>query len=511
MKSNSIYQVFIWALAALAIVISGCGETGGTSLTSSKPAGGGSSCSQEHSITYDANGATGGTAPTDANTYASGSAVTMPTVGSLAKTYHSFLGWNTAADGTGTNYAASASLTMPCANVTLFANWDINSFYVATTGNDTTGDGSAANPYQTVAKGLASAAASATKRAVRVAAGTYSQTAQLSLGNNNIQLLGGYDSNWNRDIAANETILTYSSASCVSGAIRVSGLTGTQLIEGITLTTPSSSGCIGIYLSASPNTSIRRNKIIIDANNGTSKGIRVVREFTGTISGNFINLAINTGRYVDGITFEEITSTSEGKIENNVINVAVNPYNDNPSAIKIADPSASPGKLLIRNNTFILGTYQSSAAVRGSGGSSGAVDLSFDNNIAFLGKSASNMVYGIYSDANVTLTLQSFKNNNLFLLSKVFNDLSTSESYTTVADLETAHPTEASGNISVEMKAAGYFTDPANGDWRLSGTAPTSISEGGLDGSALSWGFSTNLLGITRTGNGITGWSMGAY
>lgn len=77
-------------------------------------------------VTYNANGATSGTAPTDASSpYAPSSTVTVKTnTGSLARTGCTFSGWNTAADGSGTTYPAdgSGSFTIT-ANTTLYAKW----------------------------------------------------------------------------------------------------------------------------------------------------------------------------------------------------------------------------------------------------------------------------------------------------------------------------------------------------------------------------------------------------
>ena len=73
-----------------------------------------------YTITYNANGATSGTAP--AATTAAGAQILAGNTGSMAITNYGFLGWNTAADGSGTNYNAGASFT-PLANTTLFARW----------------------------------------------------------------------------------------------------------------------------------------------------------------------------------------------------------------------------------------------------------------------------------------------------------------------------------------------------------------------------------------------------
>lgn len=75
-------------------------------------------------VTYDGNGKTGGTVPTDASSpYAPSSTVTvLGNTGSLVRTGCTFAGWNTAADGSGTTYAAGETFTIS-ANTTLYAKW----------------------------------------------------------------------------------------------------------------------------------------------------------------------------------------------------------------------------------------------------------------------------------------------------------------------------------------------------------------------------------------------------
>ncbi|WP_270568139.1 InlB B-repeat-containing protein, partial [Clostridium beijerinckii] len=50
----------------------------------------------------------------------------------LAKPGYTFAGWNTAADGNGTDYAAGSSLTVGSGNVTLYAKWTRNQTYAVT-------------------------------------------------------------------------------------------------------------------------------------------------------------------------------------------------------------------------------------------------------------------------------------------------------------------------------------------------------------------------------------------
>lgn len=78
-----------------------------------------------YTVTYNANGATGGDVPTDGTAYSSGATVTVKAnTGSLVKTDYTFTGWNTQNDGEGTHYAASGSATFTISSdVTLYAEW----------------------------------------------------------------------------------------------------------------------------------------------------------------------------------------------------------------------------------------------------------------------------------------------------------------------------------------------------------------------------------------------------
>ena len=87
-------------------------------------------------VTYDGNGSTGGTVPTDGNNYIAFQTVTvLGNVGSLVKSGTAFEGffggWNTASDGSGTNYAQDDTFAMGGANVTLYAKWSTFEFIAA--------------------------------------------------------------------------------------------------------------------------------------------------------------------------------------------------------------------------------------------------------------------------------------------------------------------------------------------------------------------------------------------
>ena len=77
-----------------------------------------------YTVTYDKNGATGGTVPQNNKTYEEKDNVTVQgNSGQLVRTNYMFKGWNTSADGKGASYTANATFGMGQANVTLYAEW----------------------------------------------------------------------------------------------------------------------------------------------------------------------------------------------------------------------------------------------------------------------------------------------------------------------------------------------------------------------------------------------------
>ena len=89
-----------------------------------------------YTVTFNANGASG-TAPS-AQTANSGSSITIPNGSDLTKSGYTFGGWNTNADGRGTNYAAGYSYTV-IGTVTLYAKWEAVTYTVTFNANGATG------------------------------------------------------------------------------------------------------------------------------------------------------------------------------------------------------------------------------------------------------------------------------------------------------------------------------------------------------------------------------------
>ena len=89
------------------ISIYSTGPTGGYKITGLRINAKSSQCF----VTYDPNGSTSGSVPTDANEYDRTDTVTvLGNTGSLVKTGYTWGGWNTAANGSGINYSSGDTL-----------------------------------------------------------------------------------------------------------------------------------------------------------------------------------------------------------------------------------------------------------------------------------------------------------------------------------------------------------------------------------------------------------------
>ena len=110
-------------IVAMTILIASCSTpyTGDTSTPT--PA-------VKYTVSYSANSATTGTAPSSVEYEAAAVVTVLGNTGSLAKTAYYFNGWNTAADGSGTAYSAGATFTMPASIVTLYAQWSKSPTYL---------------------------------------------------------------------------------------------------------------------------------------------------------------------------------------------------------------------------------------------------------------------------------------------------------------------------------------------------------------------------------------------
>jgi len=108
-----------------------------------------------YTVVYNGNSESSGSLPVDASSpYNFNATVTVfGNTGTLAKTGHTFAGWNTAANGTGTSQATASTFTLGAANVTLYAEWtaDAPASYTITYATNSSDGGTA--PANTTGNG----------------------------------------------------------------------------------------------------------------------------------------------------------------------------------------------------------------------------------------------------------------------------------------------------------------------------------------------------------------------
>ena len=94
-----------------------------------------------YTVTYNGNNATGGTVPAEPIYYGKGQTVTvLGNTGNLVRTGYTFGGWNTQANGRGSNYAPGATFTFS-GTTTLYAKWEARQMELA----NNAGNGDAIN------------------------------------------------------------------------------------------------------------------------------------------------------------------------------------------------------------------------------------------------------------------------------------------------------------------------------------------------------------------------------
>ena len=85
-----------------------------------------------NTVMYNGNTNTDGTVPIDTNTYLPTFTVTVLGNGTITKTGYTFAGWNTQADGNGTDRAPASTFAMGSSDVILYAKWTALPTYTVT-------------------------------------------------------------------------------------------------------------------------------------------------------------------------------------------------------------------------------------------------------------------------------------------------------------------------------------------------------------------------------------------
>ena len=102
-----------------------------------------------YTITYNGNGATGGSTAKSAHQYGTAKALTA---NGFSRTGYTFAGWNTAANGSGTNYSNGQSVNNLVStnggNLNLYAKWKAHTYTITYNGNGATGGSTAKSTHQ---------------------------------------------------------------------------------------------------------------------------------------------------------------------------------------------------------------------------------------------------------------------------------------------------------------------------------------------------------------------------
>ena len=395
--------------------------------------------------------------------------------------------------------------------------------YVTTSGG---GNGSAPNaPESDVAAAVAYADSNG-RSGVAIAEGTYTITSSPVVSLNvpaGISLFGGFsEKDYGRDPDLYETTLQSTST---TGGIAVNVLSGggnSDIIDSLTIVGGGTDGAAqasiainiyrtillnncglqggtgigatyGIYVEASPL--ITYNTIYGGSGDADSYGIYSEIGGSALIIGNKIHGGSgghSVGVYLNG---------SGGKIRNNSISGG----NSTAHSAGIRVESTS---IPVRNNT-INGGENNGATKYGiyiGDGSQGK----YANNIIYCGGTGGYGIYESTADADPS----NVNANDVFACSAglyfdeglaALNDV-LSGNFVDDAGAPVAILSSPAGQYNVE-ELPGFVSI---NDLHLTVSSPVEVTEGGIDGSVI-WNFTLDKDGITRTGDGSSGWSMGAY
>lgn len=291
-----------------------------------------------YTVTYNGNSSTGGTAPIDASSpYFSGNTVTvLGNTGSLVKSGFTFSGWNTAADGSGTAYAATGSVTftMPSSDVTLYAQWTpsgspaLSASALASFGSQCTGGTYGPNMFTITGTSLTAANVTVGPLSgftfSTTSGGTYTSTLSLPQGG------GAY---------SQDVYVRFSPVSGISydGNIPIGG-GGASSINVAAAGTGTAAVTPTVSIAANPGATIcAGNSVTFTATPANTGGGTVAYQWklngsnVGTNSNTYTNAALTNGQIVDcdiTITGGCVTSTTASAAD---VTMTVNPVPTTPA------------------------------------------------------------------------------------------------------------------------------------------------------------------------------------
>ncbi len=390
---------------------------------------------------------------------------------------------------TAANYRITASGASAIVSTTISIKVSVIVF-VSTSGNDTTGTGSTANPYLTIQKGIDIAFALGGAE-VWVGSGIYTNNTTILI-KSNVKLYGGYNSStWVRNTSSTVSEIQ-DTTTITTDIFNASSVTSPVTIDGFKISFVNLSGASVtrnvINLSVTAAVTVANNDITSpNGNNSNNTGISVSGSSGHFIYNNIIRVKSNAGdtRYTYGIY-----TTVQTDIYNNVVYVGDSTVNGG-SAIYTGHRDVR-----IRNNTLIF--YNGYQGINLAAGATGSTSI--ENNIVYSSGAGGNCIFA----ATTTQKPISVANNDMFnCATNYYLENVTPYSFATIG---TAGITTSTGNQQYDMVTNSCFVNSSS-DWHLQNSCSSSIKTGGLDGSASGWGFSTDRDRITRTSS----WSIGAY
>jgi len=288
---------------------------------------------------------------------------------------------------------------------------------------------------------------------------------------------------------------------------------GTPTIQNNTISGGTGTSTYGVKDSSGMRLTLRWNTIHGGTGTGSTTGIRVSDGGTPDIYGNLIHGGIVSS--VGGIICEGILviEDSNPTIYNNIIFGGKAPDPVGVAGIRF---EGSGGWVL--NNTIDGGVGADVSCIELTNEQSTGSDPSITNNILFasgIPGPSSRTCINEWTDNGIYA--QTIKNNDFWDISGgtiLYHDHN-DNTYTTASAINAL--SHAAGNIDLGPGLAdvhGPDSTPEtmeDNDWHLTDASPTSVSNGGVDGATAGFGFTTDKEDQTRTGNGSTGWSMGAY
>jgi len=393
------------------------------------------------------------------------------------------------------------------------------------------GTGIPDEPFKTISAAISFAKTLNGPVEIKVAEGLYeveyNEPSEITM-TDGVSLYGGYSSlDWDvRDATSYPSIITDIGTDSIYRTISYeSTVTNTTVLDGFTLNLGTGTSTnYGIYTNRS--SPIISNNIINGTTGSKNYGIHIPGG-SPIIFGNTINGGTPDVRsYGINIDANGITASS-AVIFNNKI------FGGSPSGGEAIGITISGlADITIYNNIISAGNAPTKTqGVRVNGSKGAVVDLynntvsggsgndaygvvlvegataTMNNNILFTEGGATR--YCIYEYADILSNVTVLNNNNIYdCTTALFQDDNRSVTLTNINDVETDITDQgfaASGNVST---SPGFLSAT---NWHFGASSLCSVARGGKDGATLSWIYSDDNEGTTRTGNGTTQWSMGAY